>query len=422
MKKLILSVWVFLFCINPIFSQITQLDWEFSGIPNSEIRCIEATSSNVIFVGSDEGLYKSNNSGVSWENCTGPAMQNDIKCIHISSSDDIWVGSRAGLFMSADQGANWTQKYSSDTLSQVDDIITQGNKVFITVRDSVTGFDNQSVFLSEDYGNTWNEIDTGIIGLSRISYFVADTSGAIFSHSEGGTITYEILYKWDELNSVWNAVYTFPPNFVVYDIEVTQDDYFVGSESHGSIISFEHGADWSAIGLYPITCDVVGIIPGNEILIGTRTEGVYYTSDLGTSWTQFKDGLPENIVSTWLVDPITALCHASGRIFVGTRDHGVYMSSQLVGNVSQQVDNAQLRLYPNPTRDVLNIDFGNEPTAAIEEIKIFNQLGELLFHRKYAGIYNERIKIPLDDFKGGMYFLQVNRKNELLNAEFIVAD
>src|ERR1035438_5988571 len=62
-------------------------------------------------------------------------------------------------------------------------------------------------------------------------------------------------------------------------------------------------------------------VSGNNIFAGTHSNGVYLSSNNGTSWATVNNGLP--ITGNW----ITALAINGNNIFAGTENNGVYLSS-----------------------------------------------------------------------------------------------
>ncbi|MCB0409080.1 MAG: T9SS type A sorting domain-containing protein [Flavobacteriales bacterium] len=73
-----------------------------------------------------------------------------------------------------------------------------------------------------------------------------------------------------------------------------------------------------------------------------------------------------------------------------------------------------ISLYPNPTSSQVTIRFGELKKAPI--IKIRNQLGQLVFTKKY----NNTNQIDLDlDVLNGVYFLQIESEGEIINKKII---
>ena len=69
-------------------------------------------------------------------------------------------------------------------------------------------------------------------------------------------------------------------------------------------------------------------------------------------------------------------------------------------NVTNLQPAAQLNLYPNPVRQMLNIVSDQE----IREIRMLDMLGKVVY---VADVRNERYVMNVNDFKNGIYFVQV---------------
>ncbi len=68
-----------------------------------------------------------------------------------------------------------------------------------------------------------------------------------------------------------------------------------------------------------------------------------------------------------------------------------------------------LILYPNPVRDMLQIDI-QDPLNALQEIEIYNALGQEVY-RKTEGLPSDKIKINLRELSKGLYWLKYRTEN-----------
>ncbi len=83
----------------------------------------------------------------------------------------------------------------------------------------------------------------------------------------------------------------------------------------------------------------------------------------------------------------------------------------LQGDLPQSVTNAksELRLYPNPANNILNIEFNG-----IGNLSIYNIQGQKLYQNKLSH------QLDISDFPKGIYFLKIKSdKNEILTGKFI---
>ncbi|MDC3390633.1 T9SS type A sorting domain-containing protein, partial [Flavobacteriales bacterium] len=81
---------------------------------------------------------------------------------------------------------------------------------------------------------------------------------------------------------------------------------------------------------------------------------------------------------------------------------------------------ANLDVYPNPSRDVFNISFISESIQDLR-IKVLSIVGEELIVEKleqFIGEYTK--KVFLNENAKGIYFLEIETKNEIINKKLIL--
>jgi len=88
--------------------------------------------------------------------------------------------------------------------------------------------------------------------------------------------------------------------------------------------------------------------------------------------------------------------------------------------VNQEVNinnliNSEIKIYPNPTSENLNIDLTNYKNVNLE---IVNTLGQIIFTEK--NISNELKNINLSNFAKGIYFINIQTDNKVYTKKFIL--
>ncbi|MEM9820708.1 MAG: T9SS type A sorting domain-containing protein [Bacteroidota bacterium] len=180
-----------------------------------------------------------------------------------------------------------------------------------------------------------------------------------------------------------------------YTIEIRDDDGPGGGP--GTLIaleaidagSYDNGA-WNRTELsFPVTINSGGfyaawIMQGNTLALGTASAPPISRRTfeiLGGSWSSFRD----NEV-------------AEGMIRICAEN------DQFVDVDEVELEN-QIRVFPNPTSDVLTIQSSlDEPVTKVE---VFNTLGELMLQEKVS-IYNgEQHRLDLNNLSTGIYYINI---------------
>jgi hypothetical protein len=124
-------------------------------------------------------------------------------------------------------------------------------------------------------------------------------------------------------------------------------------------------------------------------------------------------------------------CHASGSkdwVFLDDIKISGCSNTTLPLSVSQKNENlnlnlqtnseSKLNLYPNPTDDVINLDFSLDKNETIE-ISIMDLTGQVILIQErslFAG--NQKLQISVDDFISGFYIIQLKHGQNLQNKKF----
>ncbi len=102
---------------------------------------------------------------------------------------------------------------------------------------------------------------------------------------------------------------------------VAGTDIFAGTPTNGVFLSSDTGTSWRAVSSGLPTSYVISFATsGNNIFAATRDSGVFLSSNNGSTWTAVNTGLPLN-------PNVTSLAVNGNTIFAGTPDSGVYLST-----------------------------------------------------------------------------------------------
>ena len=80
----------------------------------------------------------------------------------------------------------------------------------------------------------------------------------------------------------------------------------------------------------------------------------------------------------------------------------------------------EITIYPNPSQDVFNVEF-NSLVSQDLELRIINVIGEVVYTvslNEFVGEYTKQVN--LSTYKSGVYFLEINTDNGLINKKLIL--
>lgn len=233
-----------------------------------------------VFVGTDIGIYRSQDSGKSWKQINQGLFNQDIRTIsiHPNYSKTIYVGTGRGIFKSEDEGDNWIEWFdetSGLTHPQVNDIFIHPKEP-----DTIFAATEGGIFKSQDAGDSWEEIyqNNSVLQIE----FSAKNPDVIYAVTAKGIIRSKNGGKnWEE---VWSDVVTNPISLLALN---TDPEFLYSGTQKGLFKSFNGGRNWVTDSKYeglPVTAGYVNPNNLSQLLFGTG-EKIFSSKDGGDSWT-----------------------------------------------------------------------------------------------------------------------------------------
>jgi hypothetical protein len=273
------------------------------------------------------------------------------------------------------------------------------------------GTNTYGVYRSTDYGNSWVQTSLN----NRHIYALLLNGSSIFAGTNANGV-----YRSTDNGNTW--VQTSLNNRNVYSFAVIGSNIFAGTDYNGGIYrSTDNGNSWTLIGLN--TRDVYCITAnGNNIIAGTSGNGVYLSTNNGSTWLQKNEG--------FITSPIVrGLLITSAYFFAGTVGQSVWrrpVGELYIKNISAEIptDYFLYQNYPNPFNANTKIKFsirphlypplnkGEKPELSrrgVVTLKIYDILG-----REITTLVNEPLKpgtyeVEWDgsNCSSGIYFCQL---------------
>jgi photosystem II stability/assembly factor-like uncharacterized protein len=308
-----------LYCVIPNLGSYISLNngttWGFIG--NNDYTDF-LYANNLNFSCNNNGVY-SFDSGLTLKNCgLGSASQTNALFV---DGNDLFSGTSNGVYKSTDEGNNWKNMRTNLPISTVVKCITRsGNNVIIGTKDS-------GIYLSNDNGVTWNQSNSGLtingnacLNITMLNY----SNGKVFLGAKQNTTFYNYasLFVSNNNGQTWNLVtsglgnnfnISSMTNFGQYLILGTKTEFSPPSFSDGVYLSTNSGNSWLFDGLDLAITDVAS---NNNTYFAISAYSAYSTQNMGNTW-------DEDVIGT-INYPLTNIEKLNSIVVVQTTNHGIY--------------------------------------------------------------------------------------------------
>jgi hypothetical protein len=157
------------------------------------------------------------------------------------------------------------------------------------------------------------------------------------------------------------------------------------------------------------------ISTGTETLVTSTTGGLANDPAYNTFWPMnvkwFVDAIGFNCVPTAKFDPNSTLV-------VKTKTKSNQSNDKLATNIGAYSMSGKISVYPNPAKDVLNIDL-NSIAKTETTIEILNTLGQQVYETKAL---NQYLVINTSELAGGVYIVSIKQNDKTIAIKKVVID
>lgn len=251
------------------------------------IQAISATESGTLYVGTDYGLYRSQDDGKTWAQLEQGLFNQNIHALAVDPVEKnvLYAGTSGGVFKTEDGGDHWTDWFDASsglTNGEVNDLAIHPND-----SEKLYAATQGGLFFSEDGGESWelmfdgkgigNEIPVKMVRLSSVD------PGDIYIASENG------MYRNKHGKNQWEPIWENKISEVLSMISLKTDpEFFYIGTRKGLFKSFNRGRNW--VKDENITTAPSLLVNSKNIANLTVTTGkkILVSKDGGDSWKPVK--------------------------------------------------------------------------------------------------------------------------------------
>ncbi len=344
--------------------------------------------------------------------------------------NDIYVGAYNGVFLSTDKGSSWSEINNGLSYLNISSIAIKDSNIFLGLNGGsgvyqysmkvnkwdLVGLSNsdvrsllfynniliagcdEGVYLSTDYGSTWNlklDLNGGSLGN-------CEALASIGTHIFAGINGDNDMYVSKDNGENWTLSDSGLSNTRIWSLTANDSLLFTGSNG-GVFYSSNFGNLWQNIGFPNI--QIVSLLALNDKLFVGSNNGLFLSTDLGKSWSEIDSGL---------FNYVRAIAADSSDIFVGSGG-GVWKRplSEMITGINETKNNLPIifslaQNYPNPFNPTTIINYSLLKASFIT-VKVYDMLGRkvatLVNEEKKAGNYS--VNFNAGSLASGIYFYRM---------------
>lgn len=275
---------------------------------------IDSRDSRVVYVAAEDGIYRTKDSGQSWQNISTGLTTLEIRTLCQNSAGELFAGSKGyGIFQWRDGewqallpfgqwGVFWPMWDDRPLYQYTSLLIHPENSLRVMM-----GTFPQGIYLSEDGGASWHESNIGwtMDGVFRLVHHPEKPSLVFAGTYNGLNRSYDFGKHWQMSDTGWpDEQWVFSIDFdlrdpsIMYACSKNGENEGRGAEGfHGTVMKSTDGGDsWFSImsGLdsnqefYEILVDRYDPL---VLYLAAQNQGVMISTDAGRSWQSWNEGL-----------------------------------------------------------------------------------------------------------------------------------
>jgi hypothetical protein len=301
----------------PVLAGVNR--WTSSGpVAGVNDVAIDPVDRNVVYAGTQKGIFKSSNGGLSWiDPSNGELDGTNVHCLAIDplTPSSVYAGTDRGVLKSTNGGATWSDRR---TAGAIYNLIFGSQKSTIYAADSDDfGYyypGPSAVYKSTDDGEAWSRVAAGFSISPRTLVIDPTEPSTLYA----GTLDFGGVYKSVDGGSTWRShgIYGDAVRALVLDPldPATLYASISGWASDGSSIfkSTDAGSTWRFLG--GLTgLRALAINPRDPSTLYAATYlGVFRSTDGGVRWHEFNTGLTNRSIAALAIDWTGTRLHAGG--------------------------------------------------------------------------------------------------------------
>ena len=336
--------------------------WTTNGPAGEDILslAIDPVTPSTVYAGGELGrIFKSTHGGTDWTLLDTGLLTGAHAFIITADASAMYVGTDNGVFVSTDAGDTWTAAGLEATV--VNALVIDPNSPATIYAGAGGGGGEQGVYRGTVGGTEWERTDNGMPDtivralatdpLEEEHIFptvlFAATDDGLFRSVDQGVTWHDATAGLPD--AAVNVVATHPINlFTLY----------AGTDA-GVFTSTDIGETWHAAGeSFTSAVSSLAIDPSSgDLYAGTFGDGVFVSTNGGTNWSDYNDGLTNGIVH--------ALALAGGpplTLYAGTIGDGVFLTRSTDGQCLGDCD-GNGAVTVNEIIVMVNIDLGSLPVT-----------------------------------------------------------
>lgn len=398
MKKMCLLFLICFCCYQRSFSQTWTTYPKVKGWFTDIMRCMVEDDNGTYWIGSNNaGLFKFD--GQNWNKAVDSTPEAIIDMMYVNG--DIWTTGKGSILQIPQSNDSNIQviSYSTDPQSKYFRSIAYDSTGTIWVG----GGDTLNTHLVSYKDGIWNEVDCkGLDKQSQITKIVVDASNKKWFISAAGLTCYN-----DTVMTTYNHTNSSLPDTELSQLEMDRNgDLWIGAGILGLYkydgITFSNFT--ASTSILPWNFYITGIAfdKDNYLWISTYNSGVFRYD--GYNWTVFNtsnSGIGSNMLVTVKID-------RKNKKWFPTVFDGIVVYDDNATSVDEDENNSTLLLYPNPSTNVVTLQYSKKDNTAI---KIFNSIGlDVTNQCNIQNSANGNITINVSAIPSGVYLVQESNK------------
>jgi photosystem II stability/assembly factor-like uncharacterized protein len=194
------------------------------------------------------------------------------------------------------------------------------------------------------------------------------------------------------LKAQWTKC-NMPAGAVAFSLTVSGDNLYLGTLSNGVYLSTDKGASWKEINTGITNKQIWSIaVIGNTLFAGTAGGGLFRSTDNGSNWTAANNGISATTI-------IRSVVKFNNKLFATSTNQGIYVTTDngnswtkqntgIVGLVAQPLLVTESELYTGVLQSVYKYDATNDKWVAANSGIVNNTISSLAYTKDKAGVGN----------------------------------